>query len=102
VPGQRIALIRDILEERVREVDPEEAARFASVFDSRVREWTQWQRTSWRRATRDDDIPLLRPAGDYATAEESALSWSTPNSLRDVDAECLTSITTLYLRNPED
>lgn len=101
-PDERVQEIRSVLEGRVEFVDSEEQQRFAEVFERRVTEWARWQRTDWRRQGRDGDIPLLRQAGAYASAEESQLSWATPNSLRDVDAECETKITTLYLREDAD
>jgi ATP-dependent helicase YprA (DUF1998 family) len=100
-PQERVSEIRKILEERVAFVDEDELARFSDVFDMRVRQWQQWERTDWRRRGREGDIPLLRPAGAYASSEESQLSWATPNSLRDVDAECEAKITTLYLRDTD-
>jgi superfamily II DNA/RNA helicase len=98
-PAQLVDEIRELLSDRVREVDPDEHGRFEQTFERRTTEWERWQRTTWRREGRDGDIGLLRVAGQYATAEESELSWATPNSLRDVDAECRTQITNLYLRD---
>jgi hypothetical protein len=101
-PAERVEEIRAVLAQRVAVVDSDESTRFEETFIRRTDEWQRWLRTSWRREGRDGDIGLLRVAGAYATAEESQLSWATPNSLRDVDAECRTQITTLYLREDED
>jgi hypothetical protein len=101
-PEAAVETIRRQLTERVTFVDPEEQERFDAAVAKRLSEWRRWQRTNWRRLRRDDDIGLLRPAGAYASAEESQLSWATPNSLRAVDAECEAKITTLYLREDED
>lgn len=98
-PEAAIETITEHLTERVKFVDPEEQERFDAAVKKRLAEWKRWQRTNWRRQRRDDDIGLLRPAGAYASAEESQLSWATPNSLRAVDAECEAKITTLYLRD---
>jgi hypothetical protein len=98
-PAALVDSIHAHLSARVGEIDPEEHERFEETFEKRAAEWERWQRTSWRREGRDGDIGLLRVAGQYATAEESELSWATPNSLRDVDAECRTQITNLYLRD---
>jgi hypothetical protein len=102
IPDERIAEARKLIEARVAFVDPDERERLLSVFDRRENEWRRWERTDWRRRGRDGDIPLLRPAGDYASAEETQLSWATPNSLRDVDAECEAYITTLFSRTDDD
>jgi hypothetical protein len=101
VPEERIDEAREILQARVAFVDPDEEHRTMDVFERRASEWRQWDRTDWQRRGRDGDIPLLRRAGDYASGEEKQLSWATPNSLRDVDAECELKITTLYLRDEE-
>jgi ATP-dependent helicase YprA (DUF1998 family) len=98
-PEQAVETIQRHLKERVEFVDPEEKERFGAAVDRRLAEWKRWQRTTWRRQRRDDEIGLLRVAGAYASAEESQLSWATPNSLRAVDAECEAKITTLYLRD---
>jgi hypothetical protein len=98
-PEQAVETIKRHLRDRVSFVDPEEEERFDAAIARRIAEWKRWQRTAWRRKRRDDDIGLLRVAGAYASAEESQLSWATPNSLRAVDAECETKITTLYLRD---
>jgi hypothetical protein len=45
------------------------------------------------------DVPLLREAGAYVSPELAAISWPTPKSMRNVDAECQAEITTLYLRS---
>ena len=40
--------------------------------------------------------PLIRRAGQYVPQEIRSGSWPTPISLRDVDVECKSVITTLY------
>jgi hypothetical protein len=101
-PEELAEEIRQILEARVAFVDPDEQERLADLLDKRFAQWKAWQRTDWRRQGRDDDIPLLRPAGQYASTVEAQLSWSTPTSLRDVDAECEAKVTRLYLREATD
>ena len=99
-PDERIEQARTLLRERVQAVDPDEIERFDAVFERRFSEWLRWQRTDYRRRGRDSDIALLRSAGAYASATEATLSWPTPTSLRNVDAECGAQITQLYL-NPD-
>jgi Helicase conserved C-terminal domain len=101
-PEAAVEKITRQLANRVAFVDHEEQERFDAEVEKRIAEWKRWQRTNWRRQRRDDDFGLLRVAGAYASAEESQLSWPTPNSLRAVDAECESKITTLYLRDDED
>ena len=102
-PEAAMERLRGLLEERVRAAtggDGAAVAAFGEAFGRRAREWREWERTRWTRAPQSrDSIPLLRPPGEYATREEAALSWATPLSMRNVDAECRGAITTLYARD---
>ncbi len=97
-PEALMGELRRILSDRVRAVDPEEAENFEKVFDKRERQWRQWEHISWDRRQQDEDIPLLRPAGAYASRERALVSWSTPQSMRNVDAQCEAEITLLYMQ----
>lgn len=102
-PEALMARLRGILEERVSAAtdgDKDALTAFGEIFGRRVREWRKWERTRWEkpRSGSPEVIPLLRRAGEYATREESELSWATPLSMRNVDAECRGAITTLYAR----
>ena len=44
----------------------------------------------------------MRPAGAYVTPENARVSWATPRSLRNVDAECQVEITQLYMLEEEE
>lgn len=104
-PADLIDSLRNILLPRVNEIDPAEVDNFERVFSERASEWRRWQRTSWGEMAHfraAQDIPLLRSAGAYASAEQKLLSWSTPTSMRSVDAECEAQITTLYLLQDEE
>jgi len=97
-PGEIVERFKSLLLSRVGAVDPSERENVERVLERRAREWRSWERTRWSRDG-GEDIPLLRVAGEYATAEETAVSWATPTSMRNVDAECVAEITTLYIRN---
>ncbi|MEQ8974165.1 MAG: helicase-related protein [Coleofasciculus sp. C1-SOL-03] len=97
-PDNLIEQLREILIPRIRDIDPDEVENFQRVFDKRTSEWQRWQRTHWQGTRQTaDDISLLRVAGDYASPEWQRLSWATPTSMRNVDAECQAEITQLYL-----
>jgi hypothetical protein len=100
-PAHVVERFRSLVFQRASVVDPEERPTLLTVVDRRAREWRTWERTRWSR-DRTEEIPLLRAAGDYADAEERELSWSTPTSMRNVDAECVAEITTLYIRQAVD
>lgn len=97
-PDNLIEQLREILIPRIEAIDPDEVENFQRIFDKRASEWQRWQRTHWQGTRQTaDDIPLLRVAGDYASPEWQRLSWATPTSMRNVDAECQAEITQLYL-----
>ena len=91
----------DLMRRRVAVVDPEEAAAVDRAVEQRLWEWgtrnrTKWQKWSWP-AEEDEAVPVIRQAGEWAPDVPRLLSWPTPNSLRNVDAECRASVTPLYL-----
>jgi hypothetical protein len=101
VPEDLIDAAEELLSARVRIVDPAELGNLEDVFSSRHREWQRWRRIEWRRAG-DGEVPLIRPAGSYVTRAAARLSWPVPQSLRNVDADCVAEITTSYLHEDED
>ncbi len=97
-PDNLIEELREILIPRIQPIDPDEVDNFQRVFDKRIKEWGNNQRTRWQATSQTaEDAPLLRVAGDYASREWEILSWATPTSMRNVDAECQAEITQLYL-----
>ncbi len=95
-PAKLLDALHDLLLPRVGVVDPAERDTFEAVFSRRKTEWQQWKRRLWAQKPKDEEIPLLRNAGEYASRGRTRLSWPTPLSMRDVDAECKAVITRLY------
>lgn len=91
-PEDLIDQLRDILLPRVKSIDPDEVDNFNDIFEKRSKEWKGWQHTLWKASKNSEDIGLLRVAGAYATQEEEKMSWPTQQSMRSVDAECITEI----------
>jgi hypothetical protein len=100
-PKDLVERFQNLIMARTQIVDPAEAANVVRILGRRTQEWREWKRTRWSGGGSDEEIPLLRRAGEYATAEERRLSWSTQTSMRNVDAECEAVITTLYLEGGE-
>ena len=94
-PGELIEQLRQVVLPRVEAVDKNELQNFERVFDRRAKDWETWQRNVWENRS-GDDMPLLRYAGSYVSPEKAQLSWPTPTSMRDVDAQCEAIITSLY------
>jgi len=99
-PGNLIEELHQIILQRVQAVDGDELQNFERVFNKRLDEWRQWQRSVWEDHS-GEEIPLLRYAGSYVTPEQARLSWPTATSMRDVDAQCEASITSLYAMQEE-
>jgi hypothetical protein len=100
-PHELVEQLRTILMPRVRSVDPREADYVEEVFDRRAREWRTRERTKWYTNNRSEDIPLMVRAGEFVPPQRERLSWKTPTSMRNVDAECQAHITMHYLADNE-
>lgn len=98
VPHSLIEKAYDLLAGRVVSVDKEEEATLERIFEERRDEWVTWQRRIWQSWGADEEIPLLRRAGEYATRAAAQVSWSTPTSLRNVDAECRAEVSLRYVQ----
>jgi hypothetical protein len=101
-PTSLVAAVSHILEQRATSVDPDELVALRRIIQRRGEEWQRWQRLKWDGAIYSEDMPLMRPAGAYVTPENARVSWATPQSLRNVDAECQVEITQLYMLEEEE
>lgn len=95
-PDTELAEAAAVLRERVSTVDPDETDAVERFLTQRLEEWQRWMPGEWSRHGSAAEPGLLYPAGDYADPEERVRSWSTPTSLRNVDAECRGVITGIY------
>lgn len=100
-PVNNLEFLRNIIVSRVESIDPEEVQNVKIVFNRRIDEWKKWQRTRWSATWDNQDAPLLREAGGYVMPDWVPISWPTPTSMRNVDAECQIEITRLYLLEEE-
>jgi hypothetical protein len=101
-PTALFAAAARILDERASAVDPDELSALRRIIQRRSDEWQRWQRLKWSGALHAEDMPQMRPAGAYVTPEKARVSWPTPQSLRNVDAECQAEITQLYMLEEEE
>lgn len=101
-PGQLVDAASEILLKRVKAVDPPELERLKETLKQRLAEWERWEPIEWSAIRKDGNTPLLRRAGEYISPADSHLSWQTPTSLRNVDAECQAEITRLYALDTKD
>lgn len=98
VPHQLVETAYELLAGRVADVDKNETETLERVFEERRRDWAIWERRIWQSWGADEDVPLLRRAGEYATRAAEQISWSTPTSLRNVDAECRAEVSLRYVQ----
>ena len=98
-PRDLVDRLREILIPRVTDIDKDELSNFERVFENKAQEWREWERMSWTGNWDQTDTPLLRPAGAYVSRERERISWPTPQSMRNVDAECQAQITQLYIKS---
>lgn len=96
-PASLLSGFTSLLPDRVKQVDPSEMPNVQRILNERLDQWRDWQRTHWSSSGNDQDIPQLRVPGEYASELERNRSWATPTSMRNVDAECVAEITTLYI-----
>jgi hypothetical protein len=101
-PAALLQRLKEQIVPRVDYVDANELESFERLFDTRGEEWRRWERTRYSASAADAELPLLRVAGAYASREHARISWPTPQSMRNVDAECQVEITTLYLNDRTD
>jgi hypothetical protein len=98
VPVEMIDKAYELLSKRVESIDSDEVESFERVFGERRAEWEDWERRIWRNRGTDEEIPLLRRAGEYVSNAARDLSWSTPTSLRNVDAECKAEVSLRFVQ----
>ncbi len=91
-PEKLIHNIGKILSDRISVVNGTEKPNFEKLFKRRAEEWEKWERTSWSGSVASEEPPLLRTAGAYVSPAFARISWPTPRSMRNVDAECQTDV----------
>ncbi|MFC9736710.1 helicase-related protein [Streptomyces noursei] len=96
-PTEGWAAAKELLLDRVRLCDPDEANRTVGILDRMRKEWEAWQPGHWGDfgATVTSD-QLLRPLGQYTDEHAQSMTWAIPSSMRGVDAECQIEVTSQY------
>ena len=98
-PQELMESLKELLEKRAAIVDGPEVPNLVNTFSQREAQWKRWQRIRWKGNPTLENTPLLREAGSYAPPYIANVSWSTPMSMRNVDAECQVEITQNYLND---
>jgi hypothetical protein len=87
-PATEIEDARLIILDAVKKSSPQDLEAVESWLNRRIDEWNIWEKTKWNDRDGDTRQALIRPADVQLELNESNLFWKTPNSLRNVDAEC--------------
>ncbi len=84
-----------LLLNRLQHVDARERTAAVELLSQAKREWQHWGRSTWdaNYMTGDPLNGLMRFPG---TAAPPTPTWEIPSSMRNVDAECRTTVTTAY------
>ena len=101
IPSKLIDYVVNELRLRVAIVDPRQVADYDLIAKKRIHQWSVRARTEWEGSYDEDSLPLLYRAGKYLPDNKAALAWSTPPTMRNVDAECIVKIDDIYLRRAE-
>lgn len=101
IPRQLIDMVIKEIRERVAIVDPRQMADYDRIVKKRTHQWSVRARNEWEKSYDEDSLPLLYRAGNYLEEDKAALAWSTPQTMRNVDAECIAKIDDVYLRRED-
>ena len=104
LPEPLVQKAAEIIRGRVRSVDSPERRNLEMALERRLNEWSYWERTDWGSPSRyaDGQAPLLRTPGAWYPPEVERVSWSTPMTMRNVDAECVAEVTNIYAARGAD
>jgi hypothetical protein len=101
IPRNLIDYVVQALRDRIAIVDPQQVSDFDNMTKKRIDQWSKRQRTAWEGKFDEDSLPLLYRAGTYLPPEKKDLAWATPPTMRNVDAECLATISDVYIRRAD-
>lgn len=98
IPDKLLNEIHDIIKKRIEDisVDKDELKNFEKLFNDYLIEWKNWRRSIYSVKGEDSNNPLIHSSGSYVPPDIAEISWPTPTSLRNVDAECMTYVTNNY------
>lgn len=83
-----IQKVKDIIFQRVSEIDKEEIQKTVEMLDRRLEQWQHNLPIIYGSFFQTDNLPLMYPAGTNPSEETKLRSWSTPTSMRNVDSTC--------------
>lgn len=100
-PEELLNSFGELFARRVDIVDPNDAQIARRVFAHKQEHWKRSHSTEWLGPPTLENAPLTVFAGSHVPSVWRELTWETPTSMRNVDAECQVAITKLYIREQE-
>jgi hypothetical protein len=88
-PAAAITEVENLIRDAVTKYQPNDLPKVNKWLQDRSEEWRDWEKTKWNDRDGDTRQALMRPTEALIQSDESRLFWPTPNSLRNVDVECL-------------
>ncbi|AZI45158.1 helicase (plasmid) [Deinococcus psychrotolerans] len=96
VPWQLLEEFAKLMRARIDQIDPRERPTFEVLFEEKKRNWENWQPEQYEDQS-GERIGLISRAGSYVPEGFRNRTWLTPNSLRNVDANCEGTISSLTI-----
>jgi hypothetical protein len=91
-PAAAITEVENLIRDAVSKYQPNDLPKVNKWLQDRTEEWSEWEKTKWNDRDGDTRQALMRPTEALIQSDESRLFWPTPNSLRNVDVECLLQV----------
>lgn len=91
-PATAITEVENLIRNAVAKYQPNDLPKVNKWLQDRSEEWGDWEKTKWNDRDGDTRQALMRPTEALIQSDESRLFWPTPNSLRNVDVECLLQV----------
>lgn len=91
-PATAITEVENLIRNAVTNYQPNDLPKVNKWLQDRSEEWNDWEKTKWNDRDGDTRQALMRPTEALIQSDESRLFWPTPNSLRNVDVECLLQV----------
>ncbi|CAH8242937.1 hypothetical protein WJ0W_000146 [Paenibacillus melissococcoides] len=92
--------IRNIIVERVSNIDVDELIHTEKLLNERIDEWSRYLPPKYGDfAPPTSELPLMYPAGTTPLEDWDEKSWPTPTSMRNVDSNCEVQVIKEYLHN---
>lgn len=98
-----IKQVSEIIRRRVSGVDENEAKLTLKLLTERLEDWARLSPSRYGDFFYNDpEAPLIYPAGTKPQEDWENRSWSTPSSMRSVDADCEANVIAKYLTSDEE